>query len=94
MSKYRRKCFNKEMLTFLKDTSEQLCHRWDCTLVEFGGEEDPVPMLISCHPSMKMSIFVNHLKTVTSRLTRKQFSKPSTTLLLGNLYSGYAPIVY
>ena len=75
VTKYRRRCFTPEILTFLKDTSEELCHKWDCTLVEFGGEEDHIHMLISCHPSMQLSIFINNLKTVTSRLTRKKFDK-------------------
>jgi putative transposase len=73
VTKYRRKCFTQEILDFLKDTSEELCQKWDCRLVEFGGEEDHIHLLISCHPSMQMSIFVNNLKTVTSRLTRKKF---------------------
>jgi putative transposase len=75
VSKYRRRCFTPEILAFLKDTSEELCQKWDCTLVEFGGEEDHIHMLISCHPSMQLSIFINNLKTVTSRLTRKKFAK-------------------
>jgi putative transposase len=75
VTKYRRKCFNAEILLFLKETCEELCQKWDCTLVEFGGEEDHIHLLISCHPSMQMSRFVNNLKTVTSRLTRKKFAK-------------------
>ena len=75
VTKYRRKCFTPEVISFLKETSEELCHKWDCNLIEFGGEEDHIHMLISCHPSMQMSIFVNNLKTVTSRLTRKKFAK-------------------
>jgi putative transposase len=75
VTKYRRKCFTSDILAFLKDTSEKLCQKWDCNLVEFGGEEDHIHMLISCHPSMQMSRFINNLKTVTSRLTRTKFAK-------------------
>lgn len=75
VTKYRRKCFTPEILSFLKETSEELCRKWDCNLIEFGGEEDHIHMLISCHPSMQMSVFVNNLKTVTSRMTRKKFAK-------------------
>lgn len=75
VAKYRRKCFTPEILTFLKETCEKLCQKWNCHLVEFGGEEDHVHLLVSCHPSMQMSVFVNNLKTVTSRLTRKKFAK-------------------
>lgn len=76
VTKYRRKCFTSDILEFLKETAEELCHKWDCNLIEFGGEEDHIHLLISCHPSMQLSIFVNNLKTVTSRLTRKKFAKP------------------
>ena len=75
VTKYRRKCFTKEILDFLKETSERLSQKWACTLVEFGGEEDHIHLLVSCHPSMQMSVFVNNLKTVTSRLSRKKFAK-------------------
>lgn len=93
VTKYRKKCFTPEILSFLKETSEELCHKWDCNLIEFGDEEDHIHMLISCHPSMQKSIFVNNLKTVTSRLTRKK--SPSTSNnSLGSQCSGHEPTAF
>ncbi|MGB4497751.1 MAG: IS200/IS605 family transposase, partial [Methylococcaceae bacterium] len=42
-------------------------------LVEFNGEEDHVHLLIDAHPSMDLSKFINSIKTVSSRLIRKEF---------------------
>ncbi len=82
VTKYRRKCLSKELLVFLNETVKTLCQKWDCALVEYGGETDHVHLLISCHPSMQMSVFINNLKTVTSRLARKHFETH-----LGKFYS-------
>ncbi len=73
-SKYRRKCFTKEILNRLEEISKNICEKWDAELLEFGGESDHVHLLIAMHPNMMPSRFVNNLKTVTSRLIRKEFS--------------------
>ena len=71
VTKYRRKCFTKTMLERLQET----CHLWDIELQEFGGEADHVHLLLSMHPNVVASRFVNNLKTVTSRLMRKEYEK-------------------
>lgn len=75
VTKYRRKCFTESILSKLKILCQELCEKWDVVLEEFGGEDDHIHLLISAHPSMQLSIFVNNLKTVTSRLVRKEFAK-------------------
>ena len=62
------------MLETLKEICEAACVSWDCRLQEFNGEADHVHLLIEAHPAMDLSRFVNNLKTVTSRLTRKKFA--------------------
>jgi putative transposase len=47
--------------------------KWECSLKEFGLEGDHVHLLLSCHPSMNMRVFINNLKTVSSRMIRKEF---------------------
>jgi putative transposase len=74
VTKYRRKCFSKSMLLRLESICKELCEKWDIILEEFGGENDHIHLLISAHPSMQLSIFVNNLKTVSSRLIRKEFA--------------------
>ena len=39
--KYRKKCISKEMLDRLEEIFRDLLAKWDCRLVEFGGEADP-----------------------------------------------------
>ena len=74
VTKYRRRCFTKLMRERLFEISQTICSRWDIELKEFGGESDHIHLLVSCHTSMQLSKFVNNLKTVTSRLIRKEFS--------------------
>jgi putative transposase len=75
VTKYQRKCFNKKMIKRLEELCDHVCKLWDIELLEFGGEADHVHLLISVHPNVMPSKFVNNLKTVTSRLIRKEFSE-------------------
>lgn len=75
VTKYRRKCFTKAILERLEHVCKDICEKWDIGLIEFGGEEDHIHLLLDFHPSAQPSKFVNNLKTVSSRLIRKEFSK-------------------
>ena len=74
VTKYRRKCFTKNMLERLEEICKNTCELWDIDLLEFGGESDHIHLLLSMHPNIMPSRFVNNLKTVSSRLMRKEFS--------------------
>jgi putative transposase len=73
VTKYRRKCITAAMLKRLKIICTELTEKWECELVEFNGEADHLHLLLSLNPKVTPSIFVNNLKTVTSRLIRKEF---------------------
>ncbi len=73
VTKYRRKCLTSTMLNRLKELCNHVCKKWEVDLVEFGGESDHVHLLLDMHPNVVLSRFVNNLKTVTSRLLRKDF---------------------
>ncbi len=75
VTKYRRQCFTKEILERLEAIAREQCEHWSLELVEFGGEADHIHLLLDAHPAIDMSKFINSLKTVTSRLIRKEFSK-------------------
>jgi putative transposase len=75
VTKYRKKCLNDTVLQKTKEISEKLCNDYDIELLEFGGEADHVHLLMSLHPNIMPSKFINSLKTVTSRLLRKEFSE-------------------
>ncbi|MBF0442137.1 MAG: IS200/IS605 family transposase [Oligoflexales bacterium] len=75
VTKYRRKCFTKQILNRLESLTKELCEKWDIELKEFGGESDHIHLLLSMHPNVMPSRFVNNLKTVTSRLIRKEYTE-------------------
>jgi len=47
----------------------------DCSLVEFNGESDHVHALISLHPSVEPAKLINSIKTISSRMAKKDFGK-------------------
>jgi putative transposase len=82
VTKYRKKAIDKDMLSRLNEIFESTCQKWRCELVEFNGEPDHVHLLLSYPPDVEVSKLVNNLKTVSSRLIRKDFSEQ-----LGQVYS-------
>ena len=75
VTKYRKKALSPSMLNRLKIICTNLCEKWDIDLLEFGGEEDHIHLLLEFHPNITPSKFINNLKTVSSRLIRKEFEK-------------------
>jgi putative transposase len=76
VTKYRRKVITKEMLERLGEIFDETLRRWECSLLEFKGEEDHVHLLFSGNPNLTLSTLVNNLKTVSSRLIRRDFKGP------------------
>ena len=70
--KYRKKIITKSMLDRLEEIFSDVCGKWRCRLVEFGGESDHVHLLVDAHPAMDLSRFVGNLKTVSSGRMRKE----------------------
>jgi putative transposase len=73
-TKYRRKCIDAEMLNRFKEIAEARCRGWGGRLLELNGEADHVHLLIALPPNLNLSVFVNNLKTTSSRLLRKEFA--------------------
>ncbi|MBW4617522.1 MAG: IS200/IS605 family transposase [Desmonostoc vinosum HA7617-LM4] len=82
VTKYRKKVINQAMLSRLAEIFQDTCTKWECTLVEFNGEVDHVHLLIRYHPQIELSKFIANLKTVSSRLIRKEFES-----LLSKVYT-------
>lgn len=74
VTKYRKKVINKEMLNRLEQIFRDTCFKWESSVVQFNGEEDHIHLLIDYNPKVQISKLVNNLKTVSSRLIRKEFS--------------------
>lgn len=75
VTKYRRKVINKAMLSRLEEIFSGTCSKWNCHLAHFDGESDHVHLLIEFPPDVAISKLVNNLKTVSSRLIRRDFSE-------------------
>ncbi|SHF72643.1 putative transposase [Caldanaerobius fijiensis DSM 17918] len=71
VTKYRHKCLTNEMLKRL----ENILSKWSCTLIEFNGEADHIHILFEAPPQVQLSKLINNLKTVTSRLIRKEYAE-------------------
>ena len=61
------------MLKRLSEIVYDLASKWGVVVLEFNGESDHIHLLFEFYPQMQLSKFVNSLKTVTSRLIRKEF---------------------
>ncbi len=62
------------MLNRLEEIIRSVLIKWDCEIIEFGGEGDHIHILFESIPSVDLSKLVNNLKTVSSRLMRKEYS--------------------
>jgi putative transposase len=82
--KYRRKVITEEIGKRLEEITKGITHKWACEIMQFGFEEDHIHLLISTHPAMDMSRFVNNLKTVTSRMIRKEYNEEIKKKLWGS----------
>lgn len=75
VTKYRKSCFTYQILNRLEEICRKQCEKWEVELIEFGGENDHIHLLLSFNPTIQPSKFINSLKTVSSRLIRKEFSE-------------------
>lgn len=73
VTKFRNKSLTSEMIDRLNEIFRETLHKWDCELVEFNGESDHVHLLFETIPSIEISKLINNLKTVSSRLIRKEY---------------------
>jgi REP-associated tyrosine transposase len=75
VTKYRRKVISDEMKKRLGEICSDTLRKWECELIEFNGEAGHVHLLFSATPKPALSVLVNNLKTVSSRLIRKEFKR-------------------
>ncbi len=74
-TKYRHKCITGEMLERLEEIFKDLMIKWNCSLVEFGGESDHIHCLFEAEPTTKLSSLIKNLKSVSSRRIRREYSQ-------------------
>ena len=88
VTKYRRGVFTKKILDDMRTIFDSVCKDFEAKLVEFDGEDDHVHFLVNYPPKVAISMLVNSLKGVSSRMIRKK-NYPSITKKLwgGALWS-------
>lgn len=75
VTKYRKKVIDAAVLARMVEIVHATCLKWNCEVVEVNGESDHIHLLFGYYPQVSLSKFINNLKTVTSRLIRKEFGE-------------------
>jgi putative transposase len=73
VTKYRKKAITNPVMSRLQEIFKSTLDKWGCSLIEFNGESDHVHLLIEYKPDIALSVLIANLKTVSSRLIRKDF---------------------
>ena len=72
VSEYGCGLFDADAIERLRAVFGKVCTDFDAVLVEMGGGEDHVHLLVEYPPKVSVSTLVNSLKGVSSRLLRKE----------------------
>ncbi len=86
VTKYRQNVFTNEILDRLKQIFLETCKQMGNQLIQFGGEDDHVHLLISCPPRLALANFVSKLKGKSSYLLRREFWPIIKTKLWGKRF--------
>ena len=73
VTKFRHKVFTDAHLTRMEEIMRSVCADFECTLVEFNGEDNHVHLLVNFPPKVAVTKLVNSLKGVSSRRLRQEF---------------------
>lgn len=72
VAKYRRKVFDGDAIDRMRLMFGKVCESFEASLVEMDGEDNHVHLLVEYPPKLAVSVLVNSLKGVSSRLLRKE----------------------
>lgn len=86
VTKFRRNALTQPMLLRLKEIFAETLEQMKGELLEFGGENDHVHLMISYHPSTALSNLVGKLKGKSSYVLRQEFWDEIKTKLWGNRF--------
>ncbi|EGM1627612.1 IS200/IS605 family transposase [Salmonella enterica] len=87
-TKYRRKLFDGGMIEQLREAFCSAATKLECEILEMDGETDHMHLLVVYPPKLAVSVMVNNLKSVSSRLLRQQNTHLRTQSKTGLLWSG------
>jgi putative transposase len=84
VTKYRRSVFTSAMLIRMREIFEETCTQMDSSLLEFGGEDDHVHLLVESLPKLALPHLIGKLKGKSSYVLRKEFWPLLKPKLWGN----------
>lgn len=82
--KYRRNVFTAEMLECVKGVMDETCKQMDYELLEFGGEDDHIHLMVAINPKVAVSNLISKLKGKSSYVLRRDFWESVRHKLWGN----------
>lgn len=62
----------------------ETCKQMDCELLEFGGEDNHIHMIVSVHPKIAIANLVGKLKGKSSYMIRREFWERVKVMLWRN----------
>lgn len=72
VAKYRRKVFDGDAIDRMRRMFGKVCEDMGASLIEMDGEDNHVHLLVEYPPKLAVSVLVNSLKGVSSRLLCKE----------------------
>ena len=75
VTKYRKKVFNNDMETYLRNFVESMMKKNDCNLMEINYDKDHIHILFEAPVTLNLPNFINGLKSTSSRMIRRAFSE-------------------
>ena len=86
--KYRRKVFiNGDLVDFLKIKVREIADRFGVEVVSIECDKDHFHMLFKGTPVLRITEFVNAVKTITSREMQRKFPEVKKALWKGKMWS-------
>ena len=86
-AKYRRKVLTVPVSERLKSLVSEIASKFDVQVIEQETDLDHIHVLFASKPSVTLSKFINSLKSVTSRMIRKEFPEVKKDLWKDKFWS-------
>lgn len=71
------------MLVRVNEIMKETCLQMDCELLEFGGEDNHIHLMVSAHPKIAVSNLVGKLKGKSSYMIRREYWERIKPMLWG-----------
>ena len=86
VTKYCKKAINQERLERLRIIFKETLEKWECQLLDFNSSSDHCHLIFEFKPDVQLSKLIANLKTVSSRLIRKEYPEQHQKYFYGKPY--------